>query len=104
MAEWVAACGVDEVPLSDVIRWDHGGRTFAIFRSPEDEFFATDGLCTHERVHLADGVVTGGIVACPKHEGRFDYRTGAARGKPACVDLRTYPARVEGGRVMVLVD
>ena len=36
MAEWVAACGVDEVPLSDVIRWDHGGRTFAIFRSPEE--------------------------------------------------------------------
>jgi 3-phenylpropionate/trans-cinnamate dioxygenase ferredoxin component len=42
-----------------VIRFDHGGRTFAIYRSPDDAFFATDGLCTHEQVHLADGLGDG---------------------------------------------
>ena len=104
MAEWVEACGADEVETEDVIRWDHGGRTFAIYRSPEDEYFATDGLCTHERVHLADGLVMDEIIECPKHNGRFDYKTGKARGAPACVDLRTYAVKVEGGRVLVLVD
>ena len=104
MAEWVEACAADEVETEDVIRWDHGGRTFAIYRSPEDEYFATEGLCTHERVHLADGLVMDEIIECPKHNGRFDYKTGRARGAPACVDLRIYAVKVEGGRVLVLVD
>ena len=34
MADWVEACGVDDVEEEDVIRFDHGGRTFAIYRSP----------------------------------------------------------------------
>ena len=104
MAEWIRACGVDDIDTEDVVRFDHDGRTFAIYRSPDDKFYATDGLCTHERVHLADGFVAGGIVECPKHGGRFDYRTGEARGAPACVGLRTYAVKVEGGRVKVLVD
>ena len=58
-----------------MIRFDHGGRTFAIYRA-DDEFFATDGLCTHEKVHLADGLVMDDIIECPKHNGRFDYPDG----------------------------
>ena len=46
MAEWVDACATDEIDEEDVMRWDHGGRTYAIYRSPDGEFFATDGLCT----------------------------------------------------------
>ena len=40
-------------------------------------------------------------VECPKHSGAFDYRTGVAKRLPPCVNLRTYPVRVEGGRVLV---
>lgn len=99
--EWIEVCGADDVEEEDVTRFDHGGRTFAIYRSPDDAYFATDGLCTHERVHLADGLVMDGIIECPKHNGRFDYKTGEARGAPACVNLRTYRIRVEGGRVLM---
>jgi 3-phenylpropionate/trans-cinnamate dioxygenase ferredoxin subunit len=52
-------------------------------------------------VHLADGLVMDGIIECPKHNGRFNYKTGEARGAPACVNLRTYPVRVEGGMVLM---
>ena len=103
MDQWLEACAADDVDQEDVIRFDHGGRTYAIYRSPEDEFFATDGLCTHEKVHLADGLVIDDIVECPKHNGRFSYRTGEARGAPVCVALRTYPVRVEAGRVLIRV-
>lgn len=103
MADWVEACDVEDVDEEDVIRWEHAGRTYAIYRSPEDVFFATDGLCTHERIHLADGLVMGDIVECPKHNGRFNYRTGRAQGAPVCVDLQTYPVRVAGGKVLVQV-
>ncbi|WP_105386546.1 MocE family 2Fe-2S type ferredoxin [Neorhizobium alkalisoli] len=98
---WVRACATSDVDEEDVIRFDHAGSTYAIYRSPDDEFFATDGLCTHERVHLADGLVMDNIVECPKHNGRFDYRTGAAKGAPVCVNLRTYATRVDGGDVFI---
>ncbi len=75
----------------------------AIYRSPEDEYFATDGLCTHEKVHLADGLVMDDIIECPKHSGRFSYRTGEARGASVCVNLGTYPVRVEAGRILIRV-
>lgn len=101
---WIKACSVDDVDEEDVIRFDHGGRTFAIYRSPEGEFFATDGLCTHEKIHLADGLVMDEIIECPKHNGRFNYRTGQAKGAPVCIDLKTYPVKVEAGNVFIAVE
>jgi 3-phenylpropionate/trans-cinnamate dioxygenase ferredoxin subunit len=101
MAQWIAACAADDVEEEDLIRFDHDGRTFAIYRSPSDEYFATDGLCTHEQVHLSDGLVMDYIIECPKHNGRFDYRTGEAKGAPACVNLNTYPVKIEDGTVYI---
>ncbi|MDE3176892.1 MAG: Rieske 2Fe-2S domain-containing protein [Pseudomonadota bacterium] len=101
MAQWIDACAKDDIDAEDVMRFDHGGRTYAIYRSPDDEFFATDGLCTHEKVHLAGGLVMDDIIECPKHNGRFNYKTGAAKGAPVCVNLATYPVRVQGERVLI---
>ena len=103
MSDWIDACAADAIDAEDVIRFDHGGRTFAIHRSPTDEYFCTDGLCTHEHAHLADGLVMDHVIECPKHNGRFDYRTGEATRVPACVDLRTYPVKLEGGRALIEV-
>lgn len=103
MSVWVDACAVDDVEEEDLIRFDHEGRTFAIYRSPADEYFCTDGLCTHENVHLEDGLVMDYIIECPKHNGQFDYRTGEAKRAPVCVNLKTYPAKVEGGRVWIKI-
>ena len=101
MPAWIEACPMGSIDEEDVVRFDHGGKTFAIFRSPDDRYFATDGLCTHEQVHLADGLVMNNIIECPKHNGRFDYRTGAAKGAPVCIDLKTYPVKVEAGKVFI---
>ena len=100
---WIEACAVDDIEAEDVIRFDHGDRTFAIFRSPDDQYFATDGHCTHERTHLADGLVMDDIIECPKHNGRFNYRTGKAKGAPVCVNLATYPVEVVDGKVMIAI-
>jgi 3-phenylpropionate/trans-cinnamate dioxygenase ferredoxin subunit len=103
MTQWVDACAADDVDSEDVLRFDHDGRTYAVYRSPEDAYFATDGLCTHEKVHLADGLVMDDIIECPKHNGRFNYKTGEAKGAPVCVNLKTYPVRLQGGRVLIEV-
>ena len=103
MSEWVVACATDDIDEEDLIRFDHGGQTYAIYHSPEGRFFATAGLCTHEQVHLADGLVMGHLIECPKHNGQFDYRTGEAKRAPVCVNLKTFPVKVEGDRVLVQV-
>jgi 3-phenylpropionate/trans-cinnamate dioxygenase ferredoxin component len=101
MTTWIEVCRVGAIDEEGVIKFDHGGRTFAVFRAPDDRYYATDGLCTHEQVHLADGLVMDHIVECPKHNGRFDYRTGAAKGAPVCVDLKTYQVKLEDGKVFI---
>ncbi|MBI1776685.1 MAG: Rieske 2Fe-2S domain-containing protein [Proteobacteria bacterium] len=100
-AIWVAACAADDVEREDVVRFDHDGRTYAIYHSPDDAYYATDGLCTHEEAHLAEGFVSGTIIECPKHNGRFDYRTGEAKGAPVCVNLKIYPVKIEAGRIFI---
>lgn len=101
MTIWVEACAINDIENEDVSRFDHEGRTFALYRSPDDKFYATDGLCTHEKVHLADGLVMDNIIECPKHNGRFDYTNGHAMGAPVCINLKTYPTKVENGKVFI---
>jgi len=101
MTNWIDVCNASDIAAEDVLRFDKDGRTFALYRSPDSKYYATDGLCTHEHVHLADGLVMDHIIECPMHNGRFDYRTGEAKGAPVCVNLKTYPVKVEAGRVFI---
>lgn len=101
---WIAACSADDIDTEDLIRWDHAGRSYAIYRSPDDDYFCTDGFCTHEAIHLADGLVMDYLVECPKHNGQFDYRSGEAVRLPACKNLNTWQTRVENGQVEILID
>ena len=94
---WAAA----EVRSEDGVGFELAGQPVAIYISPDDEYFAADGLCTHERVKLCEGFVSEHTIECPKHGGVFDYTTGQAKVFPVTVNLRTYPCRVEGGRVLV---
>lgn len=103
MTDWIEACGAGDIDAEDVLRFDHGERTFAIYRSPDDSYFATDGLCTHESVHLAEGFVMDDIIECPKHGGRFNYKSGEAKGAPVCVNLQTHPVKVVDGKVFVQI-
>jgi 3-phenylpropionate/trans-cinnamate dioxygenase ferredoxin subunit len=101
VSNWIPACAVDDVDAEDVIAFEHDGCPYAIYRSADDMFYATDGHCTHESAILAEGLVMGHIIECPKHNGRFDYRTGEGKSAPIRVDLRTYPTRIDDGTVSI---
>jgi len=101
MSQWVDACSADDIDAEEAIRFDHGGRTFAVYRNDKDEYYCTDGLCTHEDVHLADGLVMENTIECPKHSSIFDFTTGEVETPPACENLHTYQVKVEGGRVLI---
>ncbi|MEP2027273.1 MAG: MocE family 2Fe-2S type ferredoxin [Paracoccaceae bacterium] len=101
MAQFIRACSTTEIEEEDVMRFDHGDRTFAIYHGPNGDFFATDGYCTHEKAHLGEGLVDEYEIECPLHFGVFDYRTGDPTGAPACVQLKIYPVKVEDGSVLI---
>ncbi|MFO1522211.1 MAG: Rieske 2Fe-2S domain-containing protein [Kiritimatiellia bacterium] len=60
-----------------MIRFDHARRTYALYQTAEGRYHATDGVCTHGNTHLADGLVKGNLIECPKHNGRFDITDGS---------------------------
>ncbi len=97
----IDVCALEDLEEEDVVRLDHNGKTYAVYRMFGEEVYCTDGLCTHEQVHLEDGLVFEHVVECPRHNGRFDIRTGKALGAPVCVNLSTYPAGVLDGRIWI---
>ena len=101
--KWVKAMAADKVPQGDIARWDYEGHSHAIFRTDNDEYYATDNVCTHEFAHISDGYLEGTTVECPRHAGCFDIRSGEALNPPVCVNLRTFPIKIEDGSVYVNV-
>lgn len=99
---WVEACSADDLTEDTVQRFDHNGKTYAIYNS-EGDYFATDGLCTHEEQHLEDGIVMEGIIECPLHMGQFDIESGEALSGPVCLDLKTYPVKKEAGKLYIKI-
>ncbi len=104
MTLWIEVCDSNAILEEDVLHFEQDTRSFAICRGEDGAWYAVDGLCTHEQVPLADGFVFGHALECPRHQGRFDIRTGKALRAPACVDLRTYPIKVEHGLVYLALD
>ena len=102
---WVAACDKDEVAPGDLIRFDVGPKTFCVYHAEDDrKFYCTAGKCTHGAADLADGLITGNLIECPKHNGCFDYKTGEAKRLPVRQPLATFPVKVEGQTVYVQVE
>ena len=99
---WHLVGTTDNMEVEDILRFDHGDKTFCIYML-EDGFYATDGICTHEDVHLEDGLVMDNEVECPMHQGVFDIKTGEALSPPACDSLKTYPVKVEENNIYIQI-
>jgi 3-phenylpropionate/trans-cinnamate dioxygenase ferredoxin subunit len=80
-----------------------------------EEYFVADARCPHLGGHLAEGILEGTIVTCPRHHSRFDLRDGrvvrwtdwqgATLGVAKLLrhprPLRTYAVKVEGDDLLV---
>ena len=60
-------------------------------------------MCTHGNTHLADGLVKGKTIECPKHNGRFNLVDGSPARAPICRGLATYPIEERGDRLYINV-
>jgi MocE subfamily Rieske [2Fe-2S] domain protein len=96
---WMEVMAAADLAPADVVRFDHGKRTFALCRDDDGRLHATDGVCTHGNTHLADGLVKDGQIECPKHNGRFHLADGSPARAPICQGLAVYPIEERGGRI-----
>ena len=97
---WIDVCASEDLGLADVIRFDHGLKTYALYRDEAGKLFATDGLCTHGNTHLSGGFVKGSTIECPKHNGRFHLVDGSPARPPVCRALATYRVEERQGRLV----
>ena len=97
---WTDIGALDDIPSrgSRIVRT--GAGCVAVFRTAEDEVFATSDRCPHRGGPLSEGIVHGRSVTCPLHSMVFSLETGAAQGADEG-QIEVFPARVEDGRVLI---
>jgi 3-phenylpropionate/trans-cinnamate dioxygenase ferredoxin subunit len=80
--------------------------------------YCTDVHCPHLSGDLSKGTLQGTVLICPVHHSRFDLKDGSVvqwtnwSGIVASVsrilksprDLKTYPVKVDGDKVLVNID
>jgi nitrite reductase/ring-hydroxylating ferredoxin subunit len=98
--EFIEAGKASELPPGTMQRVDIRGRRI-LLANADGRYCALDDTCTHEEASLSTGVLQGELVKCPLHGSRFSVCTGKALEEPAEEDLRTYPVRLEGGRILI---
>ena len=100
---WLEVSDESGIEVEDIVRFDHDNKTYCVYKL-EDGYYATDGFCTHEAVHLEDGLVMDDEIECPMHQGIFNIKTGEAISPPACEDIKTYPVKVENDLVYINIS
>ncbi len=98
--EWINVAALADVPEDDVIGLVANGRDVALYKVG-GEVFATDNLCTHGNARLSDGFLEDGQIECPLHQGRFCVKSGEALCAPLTENIRVYPVRIEGERILL---
>lgn len=98
---WIKVGATELLNKGDVIRFDFEEHTYAVYCTKEGDYYATEGICTHGNMHLADGLVIGKQIECAKHNGRFNLKDGSVGRPPACVGLKTFSVKTENGNILM---
>jgi len=98
--DYVTVARVGEIPVGGVkvVRMDD--QPLALFHL-EGGYYAIEDLCTHDGGPLADGVLDGDVIECPRHGARFNVKTGAVLCLPAVAPVATFAVRVQGDEIQV---
>ena len=98
---WIEVCSSAALRRSEVLRFDHGRRTFALYQDAKGCLHASDGFCTHGNTHLSEGLIVGDMIECAKHNGRFHLADGSPARAPVCRGLATYPIVERNGLLRI---
>lgn len=97
---WVRVASANEIPAGGFKEVRVDDRTIAIFHL-DDGYYAIEDVCTHDGGPLAEGILEGNVIECPRHGARFDVKTGAVLSLPAVTPVPTFAVRVSGEEIEV---
>jgi nitrite reductase (NADH) small subunit len=108
---WFFACYAEDVPANGGACVKYEDEQIAVFNfTRRNEWFATQNLCPHkQQMVLSRGMIgsTGENcepkVACPFHKKTFSLLTGECLTGDD-FQIKTYPVKVENGRVYIGVS
>jgi nitrite reductase (NADH) small subunit len=103
MSNWIDIAALDEIPKlgSRVVK--KGEISIAVFRTASDAVFALKDECPHRKGPLSQGIVHDNTVTCPLHNWKIDLASGSAKG-PDEGCTRSYPIKLESGRVLLSIE
>jgi 3-phenylpropionate/trans-cinnamate dioxygenase ferredoxin subunit len=101
---WTDVAGTGDLGEGQVCVVIAGGKRIALCHPEEGGFYAIADVCTHDGAPLDQGELLDSKIECPRHGAQFDIKTGKALTLPAVRPVKTYPVRVENGRVEVDVS
>lgn len=98
--EFIEIAAEDELPVNERIFLEVAGQPVVIFNLAGN-LYAIGDVCTHDNGPLGEGEVVDFDIACPRHGGRFDLRTGKATRSPAFRDIPSFPVKTENGKIFL---
>lgn len=103
MSEWQDVIAEYALANGEHINIDLDGTPVAVFKI-DGMYYAIEDRCTHDGGEIANGVLDGDQIICPRHGAQFCLKTGAVKSPPAYEDMTTFPVRIENGMVQVMDD
>ena len=102
MDNFVEAIDIEKLPPGRSTTVTIGDTVIALYNVDGAVYATADG-CAHAGSSLGWGKLDGKIITCRAHGMRYDVTTGKVVGN-ADVGVQSYPAKIEGGKVLVAVD
>ena len=99
MSEYLFAAKSDEVKEGEIVAIEVDELSVGLTRL-NGKVCAFRDICTHDDGPLAEGVIEGDDIVCPRHGARFNLHTGKATF-PAPAPLPVYEAIEEEGEIRV---
>jgi len=100
-ATYQTVARVGEIPEGEGRPFEVDGLAIAVILDG-GTYYAIDDQCPHQGAPLCDGLVLDKTIACTWHGWRFSLEDGRWLDSPG-IRIGTYPVRVEGEEIQVLV-
>lgn len=106
--KWMEVCADTDIPANGGACALIDGEQIAIYNfSRRGEWYATQNLCPHkQQMALSRGMIGSAgdepKVACPFHKKTFSLKSGACLSGDEYT-IKTYPVKVENGKVFIQV-
>ncbi|MCD6249055.1 MAG: Rieske 2Fe-2S domain-containing protein [candidate division Zixibacteria bacterium] len=94
---------VSEVPEGTLKSCEIANQKFLVAHT-SDGFYAVVDECSHDMAPISTGQITGNEIICPRHQARFDLKTGAVKAPPAIVSIDTLELKIDGDNILVFVE